>query len=206
MAKGEKIVLSARQEAWLKLHFKNTKNAELAARLGISETAVHRYARAWGLTKTKAFRKKTQRNAADKAKASHLRNGTYPPNGYRIPRSEEFQFKPGVTNVERLGKRKDRQRIEKAVASRKETMRKEKARALFGLPRKTKMRVVALPHYIACQRHYLRGLGYIIERGGMTAYYTPDTRRSEDYETRTRQTHARYVGFTFLPIDQKKAV
>lgn len=201
MAQGVKIELTERQEKWLRLHFKNTKNAEIAERLGISETAVHRYARLWGLTKTRAFRKATQLNAARKANESHIKNGTYPPKGYRIPRSEEFQFRKGETNLQRNGKRNEARRVEKSAASRKETLKREKARVLFGLEQKTKMRVISQPHYIACQRHYLRKLGYIVERGSLTAYYTPATRRSEDYETRERGSH-RFVHFTFLPLPE----
>lgn len=202
MAKGVKIELTERQIKWLSVHFKNTKNSEIAERLGISETAVHRYARIYGLVKTRAFRKSTQLNAAARARESHLRNGTYPPKGYKIPRSDEFQFKPGVTNLERLGKRREKARIEKSAESRRKTYKTEKARVMFGLEQKTKMRVICQPHYIACQRNYLRKLGYIIERGSMIAYYTPETRRSELYETRTKEEsrrYNRYVAFEFRP-------
>ena len=92
-----KITLTQRQEAWLCRHFRNTRNAELAARLGISESSLRRFARSLGLTKTPQFMRKCQAATAAAAKASHLRNGTYPPKGYRIPRSEEFQFKPGTS-------------------------------------------------------------------------------------------------------------
>ena len=202
MAAGMKIELTESQEKWLRLHFKHTKNAEIAARLGISESAVHRYARLWGLVKTKAFRRSTQLNAAAKAKESHLRNGTYPPKGYRIPGSEKAGFKKGVTPLQRLGKRREKARIEKAAATRRETIRRDKARILFGLEQKTKMRLISQPHYIACQRYYLRKRGYIVERGSLVAYYTDETRRSEEYETRTKDAH-RYVHFTFLPIGEK---
>lgn len=82
----KKIVLTPRQEAWLCRHFRNTRNAELAARLGISETSLHRFARSLGLTKTPQFMRKCQAATAAAAKASHLRNGTYPPKGYHIAR------------------------------------------------------------------------------------------------------------------------
>ena len=91
------------------------------------------------------------------------------------------------------------------MASRRETFRLEKARALFGLERKTKLQVIRRPHYFACQRNYLRKLGYIIERGGMIAYYTPETRRSQDYESRTRDNCKRFVSFKFLPIEARTA-
>lgn len=202
MGRTDKIALTPEQERWLVRHFKHTTNPEIARRLGISETTMHRFARELRLTKSRQHMRKTQRNAADKAKESHIRNGTYPPKGYRIPRSEEFQFKAGVTPVERLGKRSERKRIEKSVETRRKTIREEKAKALFGLPRRTKLRVVKRPHYVACQRYYLRKLGYIIPWGSFTAYYGPGTQRSEDYENRTRANCERYVHFEYKPISE----
>ena len=200
--KGIKHTLTAREIQWLQNHFRNTKNAELAEHLGISETALHRYAREYGLTKTRQFMSKCQAATTAAAKASHLRNGTYPPKGYRIPRSEEFCFKKGERPVDRIGKRREKKRIEKAAASRRVTVREEKARVLFGFKQLTKMRVIAQPRHIALQRNYLRRLGYIVARGSLTAYYTPDTKRSASYEERTPATAKKYVHFTFLPLPE----
>ena len=148
---------------------------------------MHRFARELGLTKSRRHMRKTQRNAADKAKASHLRNGTYPPKGYRIPRSEEFQFKAGVTPVERLGKRKERKRVERSAESRRKTLREEKARALFGVPRKTGLRVVREPRAKTCQRWYLKRRGYILDERELIAYWTDETRRAVILESRPRK-------------------
>lgn len=196
-----KHTLTEEEVKWLGKHFRNTKNAELAARLGISESSVHRYARELGLKKTPQFIRKCQTATALAAKESHIRNGTYPPKGYRIPRSEEFQFKPGVTPLQRHGKRKEEQRIRNLTASLAATRKLERARALFGLERKTKLRIAGMgqPRHFAEQRHYLRKLGYLIERGSMDAYYTPDTKRSEDYESRTRDNCNKYAPFRFKP-------
>ena len=200
--KGKKVIMTPEQERWMVTHFKHTKNDEIMERFGWSHSALHRFARKLGLTKTKQFMKKVQANTAAKAKESHLRNGTYPPKGYIIPRSEEFWFKKGETGVQRLGKRKERQRIERSAESLRRTRREEKAKALFGLPRRTKLRVVKRPHYVACQRYYLRKLGYVIPWGGFTAYYGPDTQRSEEYENRTRANCPRYVHFEFKHISE----
>lgn len=199
--KGVKHILTDKEAKWLEKHFRNTKNAELASRLGISEASLHRYAREMGLKKTPQFVQKCLAATTAAAKASHLRNGTYPPKGYRIPRSEEFQFKPGVTPLQRHGKRKEEQRIRKMKESMAATRKLERARALFGLERKTKLKLAGMgqPRHFTEQRHYLRKLGYIIERGSMVAYYTPSTKRSEDYETRTRDNCKKYAPFRFIP-------
>lgn len=202
MGKTDKIALTPEQERWMAVHFKHTKNDEIMERFGWSHSTLHRFARQMGLKKTKQFMRSVQAEAAAKAKASHLRNGTYPPKGYKIPGSEQNWFKKGETGLMRFGKRKERKRIEKSVETRRKTIREEKAKALFGLPRRTKLRVVKRPHYVACQRYYLRKLGYIIPWGSFTAYYGPGTQRSEDYENRTRANCDRYVHFEYKPISE----
>ena len=200
--KGKKRELTEREVKWLQNHFPNTKNAELAEHLGISESALHRYARQYGLKKTRQFMHKCQAATTAAAKRSHLMNGTYPPKGYIIPRSWEFRFRPGEKPVDRIGKRREKKRIEKSQASLAATRKLEHARALFGLERKTKLKVIAQPRWFALQRNYLRRLGYVVPRGSMVAYYTDLTRRSKDYETRTRDTTPRYAPFRFQPLEE----
>lgn len=193
----EKITLTPEQERWLVAHFRHTKNEEIGERLGISQSSLHRFARELGLTKSRQFMRKTQRNAADKAKESHLRNGTYPPKGYIIPRSEEFRFKAGVTPVERLGKRRERRRVEKSAESRRKTFREEKARALFGVPRKTRLRVVREPKGKTELRWYLKSRGYILDERELIAYWTDETRRATILEKRPRR------WYRFRPLERE---
>ena len=187
MGKTSKITLTPEQERWLVAHFKHTKNEEIGERLGISQSSVHRFARELELTKTKQFMRKVQKNTSERAKASHLMNGTYPPKGYRIPRSEEFQFKKGVTNIQRLGKAGERKRVEKSAASRRKTFKVERARKLFGLPQQTKLRVMREPRGKTCHRWYLKKRGYILDEKELIAYWTEDTRRATILEKRPRQ-------------------
>jgi hypothetical protein len=123
-------------------------------------------------------------------------NGNYPPKGYQIPNREKGYFKKGVTPLDRLGEKREKVRIEKSVASRKETFKLEKARALYGLPRQTKLRVVQKPVEQRMLRYYLKRNGYIVEREGMVFYYNDQTKRSRAIESRPR------TGFTFLPASE----
>lgn len=185
------IILSEEQEAWLFKHFKHTKNEDIAKKLNVSPRSVNRLAEKRGLVKTKQFMKKCQTETAAAANRSHKINGTYPPKGYKIPNSEATRFKKGVKPIDRLGPRREAERVAKCVASRKETFRLEKARALFGLPRKTKLQVVQRPRKQVYMRYYLRKRGYIIERGSNVAYYNSETQRSLVLESRPR------TGFSF---------
>ena len=186
------IVLSDKQEAWMVAHFKHTKNSEIAERFGISVRTVNRIAAHLGLTKTPQFMRKCLLETAAAANRSHRINGTYPPKGYKIPNSEKTRFKPGEKPIDRLGPKREAERLAKSAVSRRELFRLERARALYGLPRQTKLSVVKRPHKQALMRYYLRKKGYIIERGSTVAYYNSETIRSRELEERPM------TGFTFL--------
>lgn len=188
------IVLTEKQEGWLIKHFKHTKNDEIARKLNISPRSVVRLARRRGLEKSRPFIKKTQKEAAEKANLSNRINGTYPPKGYCIPNREKNYFKKGERPIDRLGEKKEAERREKSVASRRETYRLEKGRALFGLPQQTKLKVVRHPRQQVLLRYRLKQLGYIIERGGRVAYYDDNTKRHMELEQKPR------TGFVFKQV------
>lgn len=177
-----KIELTERQQAWLTKHFKHTKNDECAIRLGISPRSVVRIARSLGLNKTPQFIAKCQANAAEAAKRSHLLNGTYPPKGFIIPRSEEFRFKEG--EKKRWDAKKEALRVQKSAESRRETLRKERIRVKWGLEQKTFLRVLKQSKRHIYLRWYLKRRGYIIDEEAGIAYYTDETRRGKMIEKR----------------------
>ena len=195
--------MTPEQEKWLTAHFKHTKNDEIMEKFGWSHSTLHRFARQLGLKKTKQFMHKCQWETSRKAKESHLRNGTYPPKGYQIPGSENNRFRKGETSLQRLGARRERKRLEKSAESRRKTIKEERARVIFGLPQRTKLHLVKRPRYVTSQRYYLRKLGYLVERGSFTAYYTPETRRSPAFEARTLGNCTNYVHFYFLPYETR---
>ena len=170
----------------LRKMFKNTPNDVIMEKLEISFSTLHRTARALGLVKTKQFMRKCQRNAAAKARDSHIINGTFPPKGYIIPGSEENRFKAGVTSLQRLGARKERQRVEKSAESRRQTWKEERARRLFGLPQQTKLRVRNYGRKMHVQAHYLRKRGYTVDYQSFTAWYDTETHRCPVLEKKGR--------------------
>ena len=66
--------LTEKQQKWILLHFKNTKNDEIMLKLSISHSMLHRFARENGLTKTKQFQSKCQLEAAKKGREANKRN------------------------------------------------------------------------------------------------------------------------------------
>ena len=195
--KFRKIVLTDRQLAWLDKHFKHTKNDDCAKHLDISPRSVTRIARERGLTKSPQFIRKCQAECARKANISHRINGTYPPKGYRVPGREKNYFQKGVKPVDMLGAKREAERVKKSAESRRETFKLEKARALYGLPRQTKLNVVKRPRKQTLIRYDLKKRGYIIERGGFVAYYDENTRRHMALESRPR------TGFTFKALSHE---
>ena len=94
MAKGVKITLTEKQENWLKKHFLHTKNAEIAQKLGISETAVHRFARALGLKKSRQYMVKCQRETADAARIVYYTEATKRGKKIEAKRQPWYKFMP----------------------------------------------------------------------------------------------------------------
>lgn len=159
----------------LRKMFKNTPNDVIMEKLDIRFSTLHRTARALGLTKTKQFMRKCQRNAADKARDSHI-----------IPGSEKYRFKAGETQLQRLGARKERQRIEKSAESRRQLLKEEKARRMFGVPQQTKLRVRNRGRRFHLNTWYLRSRGYEVDTDNFVAYYDDITRRCPVLEKKGR--------------------
>ena len=186
--------ITASQEAWLIKHFKHTKNAECATKLGISQRSVSRLAKEYGLKKTPQFMRKCQQATTAAAKESHLRNGTYPPKGSKIPRSEEYQLKPGECMRDRMTPKRWAERNRKAAESRAKTWKSEKARATFGLSQRTKLRVIPVPRAKILLRHYLKRRGYILDEVKRIAYYDENTKRGKRIEEKPQR------WYNFLPM------
>lgn len=181
---------------WILKHYCHTKNREIMERFGLTEGTLHRFARANGLAKTTQFLRKVQREAADAARASHLRNGTYPPKGYVIPGSEKGAFRPGHKETKKV---RDK-RIEKATATMREIRKSERARLLLGWQQKTKLKLEHQSKRRLAQRYFLRKHGYIIARGSNTAYYNEDTDRCLEFEQR-KPSHRYYCWWDFKPAE-----
>lgn len=155
-------------------------------KLQISHSALHRFARENGLKKTKQFQSKCQLEASRKGRETNKRNN-WPPKGYVIPKSEENRFQAGITPEKRLGKKKNRERIRKSAEGRRQTVKAEKRRVLFGLDQKTKLKVVAAPRVKISYRHLLKKRGYIVLKGRREIFYAETTNRSELSELRASQ-------------------
>lgn len=199
-----KIVLTDEQQQWLRDNFATTLNKDCAAHLGISESSVHRWARQLGLTKDPDWFHALVLDRCRMMAAVNRGPGNHGKKNLLIY-GQPHRFRKGQTNRERYGEEKERQRIAKAAAARRETIRKERQRIRWGLPQETKLRVISnrKATYI---RHSLKRAGYILQgRCAWEACYTADTHRIPSLEQSARQNGITISSlFSGRLADQKK--
>lgn len=186
---ANKIFLTDEQLDWLIKKFPTTENEYLAYRLGVSESTIHRIARKYGLVKSKRFMTSKRVEAGYASIYMHKvrDDGFIPKKGDPIrPGSEKGQFKAGTRPVDRLGAKKEEERVRKSAKSRAATRAAEKMRIMRGFPQKTKMRIRTVPPQAYAERHYLKKRGYTLDNAALVAYWTPETRRAVRMEARPR--------------------
>lgn len=134
-------------------HFHDTPNKELAQAIGVSRSTITNIATQYRLKKDKDHLHKMH-SYVGKLAGNHFSTELQPTREKVIQRSQKWL----------------------------EKYKLEKARRVFGLPARTKIRVQIGPRTANSQRTYLRSRGYIIERVGTIAYYDDSTKRSYKME------------------------
>lgn len=187
--------LTPDQLEWLKENFENTKNQELADKLGTSPRSITRMGRELGLWKTKEFVSAMQRNASEHGARVNRTNGGNAGTKNLLLYGKAYRFKAGESNRGRMSEEAFKEMHRRIGESRKEVFRKEKRRVLFGLEQKTGLRVVQCPKEKISLRNNLRKHGYEIARASNEAFITAATHRSEVMERR-----AISMGISFTSI------
>lgn len=194
MEPKNKITLTPEQDAWLRENFATVLNCKLADELGVSLRTVVRMARARGLVKDMSAiegeRIEKARKALKHAYATK-KIQLHPENGIAA------RFKPGYKARELFGEEKLAEMRRKGAETRKRTFAEERARATFGLPRRTRLRVVRQPRQKILDRCYLKRRGYIIDNANNVAYWTDETRRATFLESLPK----RYFSFAPHPAE-----
>lgn len=164
--------------------FPAVPNATLCRELGISERTLARLARERDLHKDmeaiKSIRVKHLSDALRKS-TKMMRRTRHPENG------KKTRFKPGFKPIDLFGEEKFHDAHKKAAETRKKRFAEEKARVTFGLPQKTRMRVIRQPKQKILDRSYLKRRGYIIDDRENIAYWTDQTRRATRMEARPKR-------------------
>lgn len=194
-----KIVLTDEQQQWLRDHFATTLNKDLAAHFGCSQETVHRWARAMGLKKDPEWFRTILLERCRMMAAVNRGPGNHGKKNLLIY-GQPHRFRKGQTNRERYGEENERRRIQRAAATRRETIRKERMRIRWGLPQETKLRVISNRKATEA-RYALKRRGYIIPgRGSMEAYWDENTTRSTVVENNVAK-----VGIKVKPVEVLRA-
>ena len=198
-------VLTDEQREWFCRWFPEEENSRLMKASGMTDSTLHRFARKLGLTKSPKGIKRIRKRQAAHIKRVCERNGYYDSMRGRQPSEACLKATAQMWQDIREGKREHPARImkrenprkyrkwmENRSKERKETIRKEMRRVLYGMERKTRLKCIVMCKYTRRQvshRHNALKRGYIImedcsEQGGerYNIYYDNETQRSPIFE------------------------
>lgn len=195
MIPANKIFLTPEQDAYLRENYATTVNAVLCEQLHMSERTLVRLAKERGLEKDmSAIGMQRREIISASVRRAFLISGYKgnPQNG------EKTRFVRGFKPAEMFGKEKWADAYRRSTETRKKIYAEEKARVSFGLPQRTKMRVIRQPQQKIQDRSYLKKRGYIIDDKNNIAFYTDATRRCTRLEAKPK----RY--YTFKPYELKE--
>lgn len=205
VGQGHKKVLDEEQIAWLKRYYPKTENARIAKAMDIGLEKLRDFVKELGLCKSEAGKKAIKRRQVRAMLKANNSNGCYDRKRGRPVSDATIAGRARRFEEERLGLRENPQKrirreepekyrlwMQKRSEERKEIVRKEKLRVLYGLPRKTKLKTVVMCPYRRSQiarRYNALRRGYIImedcSEGSpdrYVIYYDDETRRSEAFE------------------------
>jgi hypothetical protein len=198
-------VLTDEQREWLCKWYPEEENSRLMKASGMSCSTLHRFAREFGLTKSPKGIKRIKKRQAAHIKRVCEKNGYYdsirgkqPSEACRKATAQMWQdIREGKReHPARIMKRKNpskyRKWMEHKSEARKETVRKERRRVLYGMERKTRLKCIVMCKYTQSQtshRYNALRRGYIVmedctEQGGerYNIYYDEQTERSALFE------------------------
>ena len=203
--------LSEEDTDWIIKHYKHTKNAEIMARFNIGESTLHRCARKYGLKKSNVFMKKAQRENAEKGYEVCLDHGVYEQNAEytrkqweewkKLPREQWPGRKVGVKPQHQPGvsTRRYNKRIKEGFEKRRQTVKRERARLLYGLEQKTSLKLTKImTHKMSAHKHaMIKQCNYFPDEEHHTwLFYDNETTRSV-----RREAHAVKLGLKVYPSD-----
>lgn len=210
-------VLNDEQLEWLRHWFPVTENCRLSKVMRISEQKLRDFAVENGLKKTAAGMRAIKMRQTKAMVKTNNRNGCYDrKRGHPVSeatragnrkRWEEYRQGLRESTYETLLRRdpKKYQAVkEKRSQNRRKLIEKEKRRILYGLERKTNIKVVVMKPYTRSQSHHRYSAlkrGYLLDEdcregqpGRYVIYYDDETERSEKFEQNCIKD-----GLTFMP-------
>ena len=209
------VILNEEQEAWLVKWYPVTENKRLAKAMGVSTDALRNYAYRLGVNgKSDAGMAAIRKRQGKAAAKTNERNGCYDRKRGHAPSEATLkgirrwweEYHQGLRESPyAMIKRTDPKRYqaikETRSHNRRELIAKEKRRIIYGLDRKTNMKVVMTPYKRSQLHHRCNALkrGYLLDMdcsegqpGRYVIYYDDETQRSARFEANCIKD-----GFTF---------
>jgi len=203
--KGHRLIINKEQREWLCQWFPTIENKRLAKAMGVGLSKLHYFARELGLTKSEAGWRAIKRRQAKAMAKTNERNGCYDRKRGHAPseatlegnRRRWEEYRQGLReSPQATAKRKNPMKwkasLKKRSDDRREMIRKEKRRIIYGLERKTNLKVVVMKPYTRSQiahRHNAMKRGYLLDMdclegqpGRYVIYYDDETERSAKFE------------------------
>ena len=197
--------LNDEQRAWLCQWFPTIENKRLAKAMGISLYKLHCFARELHLTKSEEGWRAIKRRQTKAMAKTNRKNGCYDRKRGHAPseatmegnRRRWEEVRAGLRELpqdtaKRKHPRKWKASLKKRSENRKEMIRKEKQRIIYGLERKTNLKIVVMTPYTRSQTHHRHNAlkrGYLLDMdcsegqpGRYVIYYDDETNRSEQFE------------------------
>ena len=200
------VILNEEQEAWLVKWYPVTENKRLAKAMGVSLYAMRKYAYRLGVNgKSEAGMAAICKRQGKAAAKTNERNGCYDRKRGKpvseatrkglLKRWQDIKEGRRLSPMEEL-KQRDPKAYEANLRLkselRREMIRKEKRRIIYGMERKTSLKVVVMKPYTRSQtqhRHNALQRGYLLDEdcsegqpGRYVIYYDDETQRSERFE------------------------
>ena len=203
--RSHRIVLDDKQLRWLRKWYPVTENKCIAKAMGVGLSKLHSLAREYGLEKSEEGRKAITMRSRIAAAKTNEKNGCYdrkrghPLSAATIAGIQRRwqEERDGLReNAQLRIKREEPERykawMQKRSAERKESIRKEKLRMMYGLQRRTRLTSAVLMPFTKSQRYRRYNAlqrGYFFDtdcsEGSPNRYvifYDSNTRRSERFE------------------------
>ena len=199
------LVLNEDQKIWFAKWFPVTENKRLAKAMGVCISTIQKFASELDIRKSEAGMRAIKRRQTAAMLKANIRNGCYDrKRGHPISeatmagnrrRWEEQRLgirEDSAAKMKRENPKKYAEWMRKKSEERKELIRKEKMRVVYGLERQTTLKAVVLKPYTRSQihhRHMALEYGYLLDEdcregttGRYTIYYDDQTHRSERFE------------------------
>lgn len=199
------MMINDEQLAWLRTEYPKTESPRLAKAMGVSVGTVRRLAQLNGIVKSEKGMRAIRERCNKRMAKTNERNGCYDrKRGHPVSeatlegnRKRWAEVRAGLReNPYETLKRRDPKKYqavsEKRAHDRRELIRKEKMRMLYGLERKTNIKVAVLSPYRRSQLHHRCNAlkrGYLLDEdcsegqpGRYVIYYDDETERSERFE------------------------